>query len=225
MRVMRLQPGASLLLFDGQGSESVAELVALEASRAVVRAQEPRPGGGESALELHLIQALPVKLPRFDTIVRTCTELGVVSIQPLIAAHSQLPGGGVAVVNRRQERWNRIAETAAEQCGRARVPSVARACGFQELDWERLPSPRLLLQPGAPAALGARLLRAAPESATVMIGPEGGWSPAELEFARDQGAALVSTGPRILRADSAGVVALVLLQSIWGDLGGRGEGF
>lgn len=218
MRVLRLEPGARVTLFDGLGREATAELLRLSGSEVVLQVDEPREGRAESGLQVHLVQAVPVKLPRFDTVVRTCTELGVVSIRPLLAAHGQLPGGGVEVIDRRRERWQRIAATAAEQCGRARVPEIRRPRETAALGWERLPRPLLMLQPGADVALRREALAAPPRQATILVGPEGGWAPDELELAAIHDALAVSMGPRVLRADSAGVVALTLMQSLWGDL-------
>ena len=218
MRVSRLRAGDRVRLFDGSGREVEAELgkLADDGGHAiVVRRLEP---ATESALRIVLVQALPAKLPLMDTIVRQVTELGVYRVVPVIAEHSQLPGGGIAVIERRASRWRRIATAAAQQSGRCTVPRVESPVRWGDLDWKAMPRPVLLLCPSADQVLHQVLRGASAGAVTVAVGPEGGWSDAEQRQAVRREAAAVAFGPRILRADSAAVVAISLLQYEWGDL-------
>ena len=170
----------------------------------------------ESNLECWLVQALPARTARMDSIVRQVTELGVNRIVPVVAERSRQAKARPAAMQRRADRWARIAEAAAEQCHRARVPEVEAPCGFGELDWDRLARPMFIADPGA----GSVARDPAPGAVSVLVGPEGGWTESEVDTALAAGAQSFGLGPRVLRADTAGVVAVTLFQSMWGDLAG-----
>jgi len=218
MQVMRLAAGDRVFLFDGEGVEVEGRLRTLNSDGVEVEVVGPVSADAESGLEIVLVQAVPVKVPRMDTIVRQCTELGVVRILPVTSARGQTPGGGNRALERRAERWRRIAATAAQQCGRARIPQIDEPAPWEGLEWAGLPQPRLLLHPR-----GAAMQEASGgddvTGLTLLIGPEGGWSEEEIATAREAGAQPVACGPRVLRADTAGAVAVSLAQYLWGDLG------
>lgn len=222
LKVLRLEVGAVVRLFDGRGTEMRAEVVRIDDSTARLRLLETVDRRVESSLQACLVQAVPVRSARMETIVRQSTELGVVRIVPVLACHSPPARGKPAALRRKAERWRRIADSAAEQCGRTHVPVVEEPVRFAELSWGTLPRPLLIATPTAGRAAGS-----APSAVedtggvTVMVGPEGGWSEEELVGAADQGADELWLGPRVLRADSAGVVAITLLQYLRGDLDSR----
>jgi len=231
LRVLRAVPGDRVRLFDGEGREVEAEVVELadQAGRARILGAEAA-ARTESPLRCWLVQALPVRQARMDTIVRQITELGVSRVVPVIAARSQGGRLAVAALQRRTDRWRRIADAAAEQCGRARVPEIDAPCRYDDLDWDGLPRPLFIAtpEPAEPAtaaanrttiaATGAAAGAAGAAAVTLMVGPEGGWSDAELATAAGRGALAIGLGPRILRADTASVVAVALLQHLLGDL-------
>ena len=171
----------------------------------------------ESPLAVHLGQAL-TKGNKFDVILRKSVELGVRSVTPLMTERC------VVKTHRTEgkiERWKKIALESCKQCGRSQVPQVAedvetletfcRKNNHQDLKlvfWE-LEEKRTLKDIE---------LDAQPRSVAVLIGPEGGFTQDEIERAGQYGFQTVSLGPRILRAETAPVVALALLQSLWGDL-------
>jgi len=215
--VLRLGPGDEVTVTDGAGAEYQVRIEHLgrDRGRALVLARtEPV---RESALDLQLAQALP-KADRFSFVLEKATELGVSGIMPLISQRTIVAagGGGAAAA-----RWRRITESAVAQCGRTRLPVVRPLCTFEEMLTD--PSPpelRLLLWEHAQEGLGEMIARrAAPRSALVAIGPEGSWSEQEVQRARQAGFTVVRFGPRILRTDTAGVAAVAVLQSRWGDLG------
>jgi len=213
--VVRVGVGDTIYLFDGNGAEVRAEIMTLDRDEAVASVRESITNDSESPLECWLVQALPARPSRMDTIIRQVTELGVARVVPVVTERSQQAKAKAATMHRRTERWRRIAVTAAEQSGRTRVPSVDLPCALTDLEWERLPAPLLMAEPTA----GPVDRTAAPDRLTLLVGPEGGWTEAELALAREAGARPFSLGPRVLRADTAGAAALSLLQFLWGDLG------
>lgn len=218
-RVLRLQPGDALRVFNGQGSEFDA--VVEEAGRRGVRvrvhaaaqtAPEPR-------VAITLAQAV-LKGDKMDDVVRDATMLGVAEIQPLIAARTEVTRAALARGARR-ERWERIAISSAKQCGRATVPRVFEPVNFDELvdalGRMLLPLPGLMLvEPSAAAdTTPASELDLSPQrGATVLIGPEGGWTPAEVQRGSSV-CRLVTVGGRTLRADAMCVVALSAFFTMW----------
>ncbi len=217
LRVMRLKSGDAVELFDGAGQVATGVVVDPTVDRVGIRVDAARAATVESPVAVTLIQAVPVKPQRLDTTVRLCTELGVARIVPVVSEHSQGPGGHEAL-QRRVGRWGRIAEAAAKQSGRSVVPSVADVMPLGQLDWDELPSARWVLEPRAGRSLVEAVAGEPHERCVLFVGPEGGWSSDEVEMLIGQNADLVGLGPRVLRADSAGPVALALIQAAWGDL-------
>ncbi|WP_104205442.1 16S rRNA (uracil(1498)-N(3))-methyltransferase [Billgrantia saliphila] len=213
-RVLRLGEGAPVRLFDGAGQEARAVLVEASRKRVVARVEAIEAGRGESPLAVHLGQAIS-KGDRMDYAIQKAVELGVAAITPLYTEH-----GDVRLKGEREAKklahWQAVAISACEQCGRATVPPVYPP---QPLDvWlgDRDESLRLVLHPGVERASGRD---EAPASAALLIGPEGGLSDSEVAAARQTGFSPLSLGPRILRTETAPVVALSLLQYRFGDLG------
>jgi 16S rRNA (uracil1498-N3)-methyltransferase len=215
-QVLRLQPGSRVTLFNGAGGES--EAVVEHMGRSDVRVQVGRHHAveREARREVHLIVGVPAN-ERMDWLVEKATELGAASIQPVVAERSVLKLKGERA-GRRQAHWQGIAVAACEQCGRNRVPLVREVLGLGE--W-------LAREPAGPAAAAARearwLLSLAPEALPIagavtadgaidlLSGPEGGFSFSEEAAAVAAGFARASLGPRVLRAETAPLVALSLL--------------
>ncbi|MEX2245564.1 MAG: 16S rRNA (uracil(1498)-N(3))-methyltransferase [Dehalococcoidia bacterium] len=219
-RVLRLRAGDEITLFDGTGSDSLVRLASVServtAGEVIAReasAPEPR-------VRVHLYQSI-TKGERFEWLLEKATEAGVSRFVPLITARSvvKTPGGRARV-----DRWRRIAVEAAEQCGRGRVPEVEAPQPFAEA-LEAAPGLRLLPYEEAPgsemnirAALDAHSERAA-RDVSIFIGPEGGYEAAEVARAKDAGAVVVTLGRRVLRSETAGLVAATLALSAAGELG------
>ncbi|MDR5893632.1 16S rRNA (uracil(1498)-N(3))-methyltransferase [Halomonas mongoliensis] len=214
-RVLRLGEGALLRLFDGAGHEAEAVLVEASRKRVVARIEAVEAGGGESPLVVHLGQAIS-KGDRMDYAIQKAVELGVAAITPLYTEH-----GDVRLKGEREAKklahWQAVAASACEQCGRAVVPPVHPPLALAEWLVERSEALRLVLHP-ATGAEDALQRDAAPASVALLIGPEGGLAEGEVETARAAGFAPLTLGPRILRTETAPVVALSLLQYRFGDL-------
>jgi len=212
-RVLRLGEGAALRLFDGAGLEAQAVLVEASRKRVVARLEAVEPGLGESPLRVHLGQAIS-KGDRMDYAIQKAVELGVAAITPLYTEHGDVRLKGERAA-KKLAHWQAVAASACEQCGRATLPPVHAPMGLSDWLAARDEALRLVLHPGTSGALAEA---EAPASAAVLIGPEGGLAEAEVEAARGAGFAPLSLGPRVLRTETAPVVALSLLQARFGDL-------
>lgn len=212
--VLRLRPGAALRLFDGAGREHAGRLTAVSAREVRARLDERVAPRAESPLAVTLALA-PLKGERLEWALQKAVELGVAALRPVVTTRTD-PSARPALRGARQERWKRVCVAAAEQCGRAVVPPLLPALTFEALLREPWDGARLLFCERPDAAPLARLPR--PGRVLALVGPEGGWDDAELHAARESGCACVGLGPRILRAETASVVALAALQALWGDL-------
>ncbi|ROR34169.1 16S rRNA (uracil(1498)-N(3))-methyltransferase [Inmirania thermothiophila] len=213
-RVLRLADGAPLVLFDGGGAEHRARLArdAAGADIAVVEAvTQPR---RESSLRLRIAQGV-AKGERMDWIVQKAVELGVTTVQPLVTERTVVRLDG-ARARRRLEHWRAVAVAACEQCGRTRLPAVEPPRTFR--DWiASADAPlRLLLDPEAEEGLPRH--PSSPAAVDLLVGPEGGLAPGERTAALAAGFRPVRLGPRVLRTETAAVVALALVQHRYGDL-------
>ena len=212
VRVVRLAVGDALTLFDGSGGELPATLVRADKRGAAVRVEGLVPVERESPLALTLALAIAAN-DAMDSAVRRATELGVTAIQPLVTARSApLPSGERG--DRRHAHWQAVAVAACEQCGRNRVPGVARPAPFAEWLAAWRGSGILFLPEGAqPLAAIAQ----PPAPLALLIGPEGGFDAREAAAARAGGFHAVRLGPRVLRVETAAAAGLAVLQSQWGD--------
>jgi len=216
-RVLRARPGDAITLFDGAGGELEARVVRVGRAETELA---PRPGGRPEAAPhappsvapLVLLTAVP-RGGRMDFLVQKCSELGVSRIVPIIAERSVArPEPG------RRARWEKIAREAARQCGRADVPVVeAPATLAAALAAPDLPERRLVLSP-APAGRSLRALLPDPAPTALLVGPEGGLAAAESEAAEAAGFVPVSLGARILRVETAAIVAVALAEEAFGAL-------
>lgn len=214
LRVLRLQPGNPLTLFNGQGGEYLGELIALERRDAKVRVVEFVEREVESPLAITLIQGIS-KGERMDFTIQKAVELGVARIAPVFTARSvvQLDGERLA---RREQHWHGVIASACEQCGRNRLPELLPAQPL-EAAWPAFESGlRLVLNPLG--RLGLRELELGATAVSLLVGPEGGLTDAEVDMAEARGFAGLRLGPRVLRTETAGLAALAALQAVAGDL-------
>ena len=214
LNVLRLQEGDALILFNGAGGEYRATLVAANKREARARLHGFEAAERESPLDITLALGISAG-ERMDHSVQKATELGVSAIVPLAAERSVVKLAGERA-DRRLQHWRHVVIAACEQCGRNRVPAVAPVQTlFHYLAQPRGGKTLLMLSPDAATPLKSVARSAA---AIVLVGPEGGFTPAEAQAAQAGGFEPVSLGPRILRTETAPVAALAVLQALWGDL-------
>jgi 16S rRNA (uracil1498-N3)-methyltransferase len=207
--VLRLQPGRAITLFDGQGGEWQAEVLAMGRSEVRVHLQTQQPVQRELSHAVTLALAMPAN-DRMDALVEKATELGVHAIQPLMSERSVLRLNAERA-EKKVAHWRGVAIAACEQSGRTQVPEIAPvqtlAAWLAALPAAEAGQRRWLLSPTAAQPL-ARLAAMAATRTLVLSGPEGGLSPAEEQAAVSRGFLAAQLGPRILRADTAPVAVL-----------------
>ena len=217
LRVLRLKMGESVILFNGDGAEYAAVVVAASRDRFALDVTGREVMDREAPFSVTLAQAVSSG-ERMDYTIQKTVELGVAAIQPLEARR-----GVVRLSAERAERrvahWQAVAIAACEQCGRNRVPRVLPLIALDEFlvgrtvqqDDER----RVLLSPRS--ARGLRELDRPVGGIVILAGPEGGFSPEEERAAVQSGFLPVRLGPRVLRTETAAVAALAAMQALWGD--------
>jgi 16S rRNA (uracil1498-N3)-methyltransferase len=219
-RVLRLRPGDHLTLFDDGGWEHEAIIRVLSGDHGEVEIISSAQVNRESPLELTLALGL-TKGEKMDFCVEKATELGVRVIVPFFSNYT-VPKLDENKVARRAERWRKIALNAAKQCGRTRIPDVLPLTGFGQLiqqPWSN--ALKLLLWEKESRATLRQIYETHRDTRVlvIVIGPEGGVSVEEANEAINHGFETVRLGQRILRAETAAVAALAIVQSWWGDLG------
>jgi 16S rRNA (uracil1498-N3)-methyltransferase len=215
--VLRLKPGDQVLAFNGHDGEW-RTVLAEGGKRALLLAVEEASRAQTPALDLHYWFA-PLKHARLDYMVQKAVEMGVSALQPVLTQHGQ-----VTRINLERMRANTI--EAAQQCGILTLPDIGPPLAFDRAIAQRDPA-RLLVfcdedaeieDPVDSLAAARRDAGPGPPRLAVLVGPEGGFAPAEREtLLRLPNVARLALGPRILRADTAAVAALALVQSVLGD--------
>lgn len=205
---LRMRRGDALTLFSGAGGEWPSTIASLSRHEVVVVPQRHDPIERESDRDVALVQAL-VAADAMDFVVRKAVELGAATIVPLVAGRSQAPDRDRLL--RRHGHWRQIVIAACEQCGRNRIPSLAAPIGWD--DWIAggfAPGTAPVLVDRA-AATGLAAAHAAAAVDTLVVGPEGGFTDAEVGEAVARGARVAHLGARVLRAETAALAALALV--------------
>ncbi|MGH2403047.1 MAG: RsmE family RNA methyltransferase [bacterium] len=203
-RVLRLQPGAPLVAFDGS-REVDAEIARIDGSAVTARRVGP-PRPARRPVDVALLQGV-ARGPKMDLIIRMATEMGVAALHPVLTARAVAGAGSARVA-----RWQRIAQQAARQSGRGDLPAIHAAVPLEAalaaigpvdlfvVPWEEESRPIGEVIAGRPFA-----------SAAILIGPEGGLTAGEIAAARAAGGLTVSLGPLVLRTETAGLVTAAML--------------
>lgn len=215
--VLRLAAGDSLQVFNGDGLDYTATVLALHRRGMQIALGDARAGTAESPLAIELGLGL-ARGERMDWALQKATELGAARITPLALERCTAKFESERADNR-MRHWRQVISSACEQCGRSRLPQLdlpQEAGAWLAEEGEAL---RLVMHPATASPLAQA---AAPRRIRVLIGPEGGLSDAEVQRARDAGFLPWSVGPRVLRAETAPAAALAILQYLWGDGGGDG---
>ena len=212
-RALRMRVDDRLCLFDGEGQEVAATITDVGRDRVTVSMATPQAIDRESPLDITLAIALS-RGDRMDTVIQKATELGVATIRPLISERT-----GVRLdsdrLSKKREHWERIAISACEQCGRNRIPAISVADSLANTLRHAQDSAglKLILHPtGTAESLPQHC-----QSLLMLIGPEGGFSDAEVNAAVDHGFTAFQLGPRILRTETAPLAAIAVAQARWGD--------
>ncbi|MBE6093562.1 MAG: 16S rRNA (uracil(1498)-N(3))-methyltransferase [Selenomonas ruminantium] len=221
MHVMRAKAGQEVTVVDDEGSVACMEMTAFREDAVTLVLKERLAANTESPLELVLAQCL-LKADKMDYVVQKAVELGITEIVP-VKSHNCVVRYDAKKAAARQQRWQKIAEEAAKQCGRTALTEVTPIMDLSNLlkensgmedteivfcyENEDETTVKSCLQ----AAKGKRLI--------LLIGPEGGFTLDEAQAVQEAGGKAVTLGPRILRAETAAVAAVTVAQYENGDLG------
>ncbi len=209
-RVLRLGVGGAVRLFDGRGAEYAGEIVAVRRSDVRVRVDHPEESAAESAVRFIVAPAL-IKGDGFDEIVRDAVMMGAASVRPIMTERTVAKPRDTMV-----ERWARVALAATKQSGRAVLAAIDAPATVDQLLASDASATRLVfVEPSADVLVSDALTLPAPASALVIVGPEGGWSPAELQLFKEQGVTFVRVGQRTITAERATIAALAVLMAAW----------
>jgi 16S rRNA (uracil1498-N3)-methyltransferase len=211
-RVLRLGPGAPVQIFNGSGQEWPGEVVAAGKREVVVKLQAPVEGMPESPLHTHLGQTMS-RGDRMDWAIQKAVELGVNQITPLLTERCEVKLQGERA-DKRQAHWQQVAVSACEQCGRSVVPVIHPPVALQDWMASLTSDLKLVLHHRTEQDLDQL---PHPTSLALLIGPEGGLSADEIQQAEAAGFIAARFGPRVLRTETAPVVALSMAQQRWGD--------
>ncbi|MEW6265023.1 MAG: RsmE family RNA methyltransferase [Thermodesulfobacteriota bacterium] len=220
--VMRLKPGASLVLVDGQGRVHLARLEAVDRAGLDLMILEALASANEPRLDLTLGTAL-LKADHLDLVIRAGTELGLTAFIPIKTERTtvRLPSDRVAD---RLKRWRRISEQAVKQCRRSRPVEILPLTDLAGFLAETGPTELKIMlhegQPGRPETNweAVFLRRPRPVRVAALVGPEGGFTEAEVDSARNAGFQILNLGPRILRSETAALALMAILGGQLGDL-------
>lgn len=214
IRVLRLKQGAQLVCFNGDGQEYYATIETINKKNAVITINKITENNTESGLNIHLGLGIS-KGERMDFAIQKAVELGVKEITPLFTEH--------CVVNldekrslKRAQHWQGIVISACEQCGRNTIPALNNPVELKQ--WAgTIESQCLILDPLAGSSM--KLIQPENNNVSLVIGPEGGLSSAEISALNTKpNFQPVRFGPRILRTETAAVAAITAIQLLWGDL-------
>jgi len=214
-RVLRLKKGDEIIVFDGEGREYLAEITLTSPTSVKLRVIEEININRDSSLRAILYMGITNKLQKFELAIQKSTELGVTEIVPVICQRSS-NAHNVKNWKGKLRRWNDIVVDAAKQCGRnvlpvihepVKLPEITSDCELSFVLWEK----------------GGKTLKDyesyMANSVSFLVGPEGGLDRSEIDILKDKGFKPVYLGKRILRAETAAVAGMALVQYIWGDMG------
>ena len=215
-RVLRMNAGDMLTVFNGDGYDYAATLISIGKRDVLVHIEDREQISNESPLKLTLAQGV-ARGEKMDLIVQKATELGAARIVPVFTERSEVKLDA-SRAEKRLLHWRAVAASACEQSGRGYVPEICPAQTLQ--DWiKRLAddgAPRLALLPEG--TLRARELRFGQAGGVLVVGPEGGLGDRDVACLQDAGFQGLRLGPRILRTETAGLAALAALQALHGDV-------
>lgn len=211
--VLRLAVGDEIILFNGDGCDYQANIIEITRKAVMVKTGPAKMVNIESPLNLHLIQGLS-KPDKMDWVMQKSVELGVIEITPVITKYCAIKVDA-KIMAKKLDHWQGIIISACEQSGRSVMPTLNKIITLEKLLVGSKPEFGLIFHPEAKQKLSE--LSSESKTASVMIGPEGGFHEDEVSLAEKHGFHSVRLGSRILRTETAAVAALSALQSRWGD--------
>ncbi|ATG73337.1 16S rRNA methyltransferase [Zobellella denitrificans] len=213
-RVLRMQPGQALVLFNGAGGQYPAEILSADKKSVRVRLGDFDATEAESPLYFHLGQVIS-RGEKMEFTIQKSVELGVNVITPLFSSRCGVKLGGERL-DKKLQQWQKIAIAACEQCGRNRIPEIRPAMDLSHWLAEETTELKLNLHPRAHHSVNT--LPPPDSGVRLLVGPEGGLSDEEIEQARARGFVDILLGPRVLRTETAALTAITALQCRFGDL-------
>ena len=216
-RVLRMQVGRDLVLFDGSGGEYPASIVAIDRKSVSLQTGAHCPAERESPLAVELAIGVS-RGERMDWVLQKATELGVSSISPLFTEHGEVQLAGERL-QKKQRHWQQILVSACEQSQRNHLPQLREAQSLAHWIANVEEPCRLVLHHRSDSVLPVD--QPAPTAVVLLVGPEGGLSADEIQLAQQRGFQPLALGPRVLRTETAPLAALSIVQFLWGDLGGN----
>lgn len=228
LKVLRLQPGQEVILFNGDGNDYHARITELpKRGPATVDIYDISANGTESNLQLHLAQALSRK-ETMNVAIQKAVELGVSTITPLITEFTDAKLEPT-FLEKRCQQWQKVIISASEQCGRATltelVPAQSLTTWCEQTQQSSAANSDTTLNLYLDVTQGVSLRSLHQEQVTehainqvnIVVGPEGGFSTTEVALLQESGFTAINLGPRVLRFETAAITALAVVQSIWGD--------
>lgn len=219
-RVLRLQPGAAIIVVGAEGQAGTAEIIAVGADEISLKLMESIGCRHEPPVTVWLAQGLP-KADKLEYIVQKAVEIGAAGVIPMAVDFSAVRYDE-SKKKSKVDRWQKIAHEAAKQCGRDLVPAVAAVQSLAEVLADQEPDTAVIMLYEGRAGEGLKRVLADCHTGSylLLVGPEGGFSAAEVDLCRSKGVHIASMGPRILRTETAALAALAVLLYEKGDLGG-----
>jgi 16S rRNA (uracil1498-N3)-methyltransferase len=216
-RVLRMRPGDTFYLLDGLGYEYLATLVEFDKDSVWADVQDKAQVLTEPAHKVSMYLSLLNKPDKFEYALQKCTELGAARFVPIVTDRSVTGTLSAA----RHERWERIIQEAAEQSGRGLIPALDEPIPLQAALKITSQETHIAVMPelgGVQTIAGALKGHEGARTASILIGPEGGFAPSEVSMARGTGVSIVSLGARTLRAETAAIAALTLVLYELGEI-------
>lgn len=213
--VLRMQVGDAIILFNGNGLDYLGTIVRIDkkAVRVVLHATEKR--HTISPLKIHLAQGL-CRGEKMDFAIQKATELGVTEITPIISEYCNVRLN-TERLQKKQQHWQKVAASACEQCGRTDLLRINPSMDFNTWIKQKFSGIAYILDPSATKSID-KITTSIPSQVILLIGPEGGFTNNEIQYAILHQYHTILLGPRILRSETAGLVAVTLLQHLYGDI-------
>lgn len=218
-RALRMQEGENLTICDGRGTDYFSEITGFDGDNVLLKVLYHTPTSCEPTAAVTLYQGLP-KSDKMEFIIQKAVELGVTAIVPVETARSvaRIDHDGEKA-RKKAERWQKIADEAAGQCGRGILPKIGTPMTFKQAlaHMRESSAPVIAFYEGGGQPLHTLVNRDSRKLA-VVIGPEGGFERPEMEMLKAQGADTATLGPRILRCETAPLAALAVIMALTGNM-------